>query len=69
MFPKSNIVKQQKKVTGAKLPEDLTFIRSGKTGNWRTDMNDEVAAKVDEWTRKNIEGTDFDLWQTIEKID
>ncbi|XP_015594919.1 sulfotransferase family cytosolic 1B member 1 [Cephus cinctus] len=38
---------------------DMKFIRKGKVGDWRNYMSDELARKFDEWTEKNVRGTDF----------
>lgn len=37
------------------------FIREGKCQQWKTKMNPTLIEKFDEWSRKQIEGTDFPI--------
>ena len=37
------------------------FMRKGQVGGWKCDLSPEMAEKVDNWTRKNLKGTDYPL--------
>ncbi|KAJ4450084.1 hypothetical protein ANN_01491 [Periplaneta americana] len=45
------------------LPEqpDLKFIRQGECGGWRKEMTQEMADKLDAWTKQRLEGTGYNL--------
>jgi len=45
------------------LPEqrDLQFIRQGETGSWRKEMTQDMADRLDAWTKLKLEGTGYDL--------
>ncbi|XP_048510868.1 luciferin sulfotransferase-like [Athalia rosae] len=36
-----------------------TFLRSGKVGQWKTGMTEELAQKFDEWTESKLKDTDY----------
>lgn len=37
------------------------FLRKGKTGSFRDDMNDDIIKRFDDWTLENLKGTDFNF--------
>ncbi|KAG8283878.1 hypothetical protein J6590_007897 [Homalodisca vitripennis] len=37
----------------------LQFMRQGKTGGWKKVLSPELSRQYDEWTNKNLAGTDF----------
>lgn len=39
--------------------EDVVFIREGKVGNWKKVLSPEFSRLYEEWTKKNLEGTDY----------
>lgn len=38
---------------------DETFIRKGTVGDWKNYMSEELSAKFDEFTERNLRGTDL----------
>ena len=40
----------------------MNFMRIGTSGQWKTELTDEMKAKVDEWEAKALKGSDFDLY-------
>lgn len=52
-----------KQIRGFEPPRDLKFMRSGKAGSWRNELDKDMSCRIDEWSRKHISGTDFDLWE------
>lgn len=48
-------------------PKDLKFMRQGKSAGWKKEINDELAAKIDEWSRKHTQCTDCNLWN-VQKL-
>lgn len=39
--------------------EGLCFMRNGEAGAWKKVLSPEQEKMYDEWTRRNLEGTDF----------
>lgn len=39
--------------------EDVVFIREGGVGNWKKVLSPEFSKLYEEWTNKNLEGTDY----------
>lgn len=46
----------------AEPPKDLKFMRKGKSGGWRKEIDDELAARINAWSKKQTQGTDCNLW-------
>lgn len=44
--------------TGSEIEPNKSFIRRGEVGG-NPEMTEEISAKIDEWTRKNLNGIDF----------
>lgn len=43
-----------------KSDSNLEFVRRGQVGG-NPEITDEISAKIDEWTEKNLDGTDFEF--------
>merc|ERR1712137_475305 len=49
--------------------EPCKFIRKGKTGDWKNHFNPELNARLDEWIRKNLEGSDLKFTMELDYQD
>lgn len=49
------------KVFEKKSDSDVTFFRKGKIGDWRNHFSPEMQKKMDQWSEKNLEGSDLSL--------
>uniref|UniRef100_A0A1B6EYI4 Sulfotransferase domain-containing protein n=1 Tax=Cuerna arida TaxID=1464854 RepID=A0A1B6EYI4_9HEMI len=41
--------------------KEMRFMRQGETGAWKKEMDPQFVRRFDEWTAKNLKGTDFPL--------
>ncbi|CAL7938171.1 unnamed protein product [Xylocopa violacea] len=51
------------------VPDDEKFIRKGKVGDWRNYMSEELSQRFDEWTEKNLRGSDLDYNKEVAMYD
>lgn len=48
-----------RKIEQEKGEDGLLFMRQGEAGAWKKVLSPELAKLYDEWTEKNLKGTDF----------
>jgi len=41
------------------MPKEGNFIRKGKTGDWMNHFSPELNQRIDQWIKKNMEGSDL----------
>jgi len=49
--------------------EEGHFIRKGKTGDWKNHFSPELNSRLDEWIKKNLEGTDLKFTMELDHQD
>lgn len=57
---KSNVsVNFEEDIRRMRRTEDVLFIREGEVGNWKKVLSPEFSRLYQEWTNRNLEGTDY----------
>jgi len=51
------------------LAADKSFIRKGKTGDWKNHFTDEMDARMDAWMAERLRGTDLSFQTTLKQQD
>jgi estrone sulfotransferase len=56
-----DFVRVERERHGLSEQPDLHFIRQGETGNWRREMTQDMADRVDAWTAQRLESTGYNV--------
>ena len=69
-FKKNPWVNAEQIKDGIKMHTDRgSFIRKGKTGDWKNHFTPEMTAKFDKWMEQKMKGTDLTFFHELDKQD
>merc|ERR1740128_321186 len=68
-FAKNEAVNYNPAKKGGFANDSGNFIRKGKTGDWKNHFSAELDARLDQWIRKNLEGSDLKFKMELDSQD